>query len=92
MVDDRARKPSIWFPIVTLADRQNLLMTHSNLLVIDILIGCGFVGAGEDVFADLGLDRRDREIDVEPGGRPWDPGRALGLTRKGGVVRSLGLK
>jgi len=41
------------------------------------------------VFADLGLDRRDREIDVESGGRPRDP--ALGVTRKGGVVRSLGL-
>jgi hypothetical protein len=66
-------------------------MSDSNLLVIDNLIGCGFVGAGEDVFADLGLNRMDREIDVEPGGRPQDPGRALGVMRKGGVVRSLGL-
>ena len=65
----RLWKKACWDPIVTLADRQNLLMTNSNLLVIDILIGCGFVGAGEDVLADLGLDRRDREIDVDPGER-----------------------
>ena len=40
------------------------------LLSIDILVSCVF-GAGEDVFKDLGLDRKDRWIDVEAGRLPW---------------------